>query len=263
MIRVLLNNDMFDRKLKMKKWWIDNPKISGFNVDYKLFVEDVNAESSYILGFLWADGNFTKNDLRIELVKDDILDIKPIFEKCGKWNYYERQRKKDGENFGKIQACLQTNNKPLCNFLRDMGYTEKYKGFSKIMEHIPKNYHSDFWHGFFDGDGCLYVNDKKNYFTLQFWSSIEQDWSGLIDYINNGCYKIWKYERIKKDGQIHKSSCLGVKNSHHIEHFLNMFYINGLIGLKRKHEKFLKIKLMNSNKKKKHPKTDYIYNHNR
>lgn len=242
-----------------KKKWSRKPKTTGFNVDYNLFTKDVNSEVSYIFGLLWADGNFNKDSLRIELVKEDILDIKPIFEKVGKWNYYERQRMRDGLNFGKIQGCLQTNNKPLCNFLREMGYTQKEQGFSAILKHIPKKYHTDFWHGFFDGDGCLYVNERKNCFTLQFWSSINQNWDGLIDYIDNNCYKIWKYERLKNNGNIHKSSCFGIKNSHHIEDFLNIFYINGLIGLKRKYEKFSIVKKINNNKKRKHPTNDYIY----
>jgi hypothetical protein len=122
--------------------------------------------------------------------------------------------------------------------------------------HGYTNHH--FWHGYFDGDGCLYINKSV---TLQFWSAIDQDWSSFCEYLveSNYNFRIWKYERKKADGKTHKSSCLGIKNTLKIQEFLSKFYDGGLIGLTRKYSKFLLLKDYIDNRKNKYPKTGSRY----
>jgi len=215
-----------------------------YRVDQEKFILNPTSIEAYILGFLWADGNIYKHTIKIELKQEDIENILPIFTMVGDWNYYERQRTKNGIPFGKLQASLNTSNKLLTAFLRSMDYDNKLNGPEKILCHLEKNLHIDFWHGFFDGDGSLYIEDKSPpTITLQFWSGLTQNWQSLINFLSeyNTLYKIWKYERVKTDGKIHSSSCLGVKNTLKIKYLLSLFYDRELIGLQRKYDKYLEL----------------------
>lgn len=215
-----------------------------YKIDHNKFIDEKCSEIAYILGYLWADGYIYKNQINIELCKDDVINILPIFNNVGVWNYYERQRTRNGLPFGKLQAKLNTSNKELVDFLSTMDYKDKENGPIKIIKHIGPDFEPDFWHGYFDGDGCLYIRkDTHSPLTLQFWSSIDQNWSSLIQYLNmyETSYKIWKYERLKPNGKIHRSSCFGVKNTLKIKLLLSTFYKSGLIGLDRKHEKYIEL----------------------
>lgn len=233
-----------------------------YKVSCDKFVNGVNSNIAYILGYLWADGGIYKNQITLELCKEDVVNILPIFESVGQWNYYERQRTKNGELFGKMQAKLNTSNKELVNFLSSMDYMDKEKGPIKILKHLGVDYEPDFWHGYFDGDGCLYIEKRKHgSLKLQFWSSIDQDWSSLIQYLNRYdiSHKIWKYERLKSNGKTHRSSCFGVKNTLKIQLLMSTFYKGGLIGLDRKYEKYIELCNKISNRTKKYPKSGKYY----
>lgn len=103
--------------------------------------------------------------------------------------------------------------------------------------------------------------DRIGTITLQFWSSIDQNWNSLVEYLNsfNINHKIWKYERIKSTGSVHKSSCIGIKNTIKIKQFLDIFYSTSLRGLKRKYEKYEKLCDVLNSRTRKYPSTDNRY----
>lgn len=237
-----------------------------FKVDHNKFLFDVDNYTSYILGFLWADGNIYKNSVNIELISEDIINVLPIFNHVGEWNLYNRQRTKDGIPFGKVQSKLNTSNKILTDFLLTMDYKNKEYGPYKILEHIGASNHKHFWHGFFDGDGCLYLEKKDDdtigTITLQFWSCINQDWNPLINYLDlyEIKHKIWKYERSNPNSSIHRSSCLGIKNTTKIKQFLDIIYSSTMIGLNRKYQKYIKLCSTLESRRRKYPESnDYYY----
>jgi hypothetical protein len=233
-----------------------------YRVDHTQFLTSINEELSYILGLLWADGTIYKNAINVELKKEDMLALLPTFESIGSWNYYERQRVKKGLPFGSVQSQLNTSNKHLVNFLISMDYKNKTVGPRKILQHIGDQYETCFWHGFFDGDGCLYIGNGANKsITLQFWSGIDQDWSPLTTFLqkHDTSYKIWKYERQKPSGVVHRSSCLGVKNTNSIRNILSLFYDKESKGLVRKYDKYLKLVENINNRKKKYPVGERYY----
>jgi len=113
-----------------------------YNVDEDLF-KDWNSESSWLLGYIYADGHVTKNDNLdftsevkdlLNKVKQALSSEHPIKERRG--NYY-------------INIC----SKEICDDLRELGLTSnKSDNLPNPPEEIV---FSDFLRGVIDGDGCV------------------------------------------------------------------------------------------------------------
>lgn len=194
----------------------------------------------YFLGFLWADGHLYKRG-RSSIIfcsEIDSNDIRNILLKIFKFSEYTRQAKnKDGSNFGKLGYRFNITDKILYSCLVKYGFLEKsFTSHKRVLDFIPENLHHYFWRGFFDGDGCLYTKHRR---SLAFWSTIEQDWSALINifqFLNIKDYSITKYSR--KQGK-HKSSTIELRKSNEIKIFLDYIYSDEIFGLTRKYNKYL------------------------
>ncbi len=208
------------------------------NVDENIFMNNFTKESVYLLGFIWGDGyiykNKNQNSINIECVSDDIIQLEPIINKTGLWKYYTRQREGRRE-----QTTVNTSNKELCDFLIENDYQIKSKvSPNKIWNLIPLEYQNYFILGWIDADGCFYRNDKNNASQFYISGSYEQDWSVLELLFNNMNIKYNIQRIINKKS---KYSCIRVTNKNDIIKIGNYIYID-IIPLRRKFEKFLKIK---------------------
>lgn len=136
-------------------------------------------ESCYVLGLLWADGYLinkgnNKYKVLIEMKEEDLLTILPIFEIFGKWNKSRRVRQNR-----KPQLTLSTSNKELYLFLENYGYCQKKTGSANILKSIRQDLQAYWIRGFFDGDGCCYINRSLSLYQCSFAGHYEQDWSFL------------------------------------------------------------------------------------
>jgi intein/homing endonuclease len=163
----------------------DIKRLEGYKGDSKTgsvytakFISDIDEYSAYILGFIWADGYVSKTHaISLEIKKDDALEIKDIIMKTGEWKIKERQRYKDGKEFGKMQLRYSASSKEVVQYLIDKSFSVKSEvSPSKILEMIPDNLKHYFWRGFFDGDGNLYIATKTEF---SFWGSYAQSWTDL------------------------------------------------------------------------------------
>ena len=121
----------------------------------KNIFKELNHESAYILGFCWADGNLTNNSLDIEIQEKDkyLLDK---FNKiiCNSENkIYKRDRNKS------ICYRLVITNKEMAETLRSIGFDKKN---SRIIPKINEEFIYSFIRGYFDGDGCVLINNKRS-----------------------------------------------------------------------------------------------------
>lgn len=179
-------------KLKMlpniKKKYTGKPN-NLCNVNPSKFENIVDKDVSYFLGLLWADGHiihYKRNyHIVLTMLEDDIMNIKWILDKVGKWNY--NKIKKGSENW-KNQIRITTNNKRIYDILYKYDFTKKSK-FSpeKLLNSIPNELHSYFYLGLIDGDGCFYIGRTKKSTVRQFSisSTYEQDWSYLEKLFNS------------------------------------------------------------------------------
>ena len=207
------------------------------NINESVFMENINSHSAYILGFFWADGYLYeyKNTYNIilEIVTEDYLDLKNIFDVAGRWSYTSRKR----ENWKEI-STIRCSNKDLFLYLKEMDYKEKTCP-SKILKNIPEKFHPAWFHGYFDGDGCYYINKNHYLRQLSFSGPYNTNWTFLEEKMNelNINYKI--QNRKSKKG--HKQSSLRCTKKQSLLDWEEYILSSGLIGLKRKREKIKEI----------------------
>lgn len=139
------------------------------NEDY---FEKINSpQKAYWLGFLYADGNISnQNILQFRLQTRDGYIIENFAKdlESGHSIYKEREGATTG-------ICIR-NNKIVEDLNKlGMGHRKTYDlDFPKIGEFIPKKYFDNFLIGFFDGDGCFrlvetkYTSKKTEYKSMNY-----------------------------------------------------------------------------------------------
>ena len=217
----------------------------AFNPD--MFIKALTKESSYVLGFLWADGHIstkTKNsEVLMEIVDEDLREIKRCMESTGAWRFHTRKR---GDNKPITRAVAHS--RELYEFLERHDYGEKStKSADKILSHIPEEFHRYFFRGLIDGDGCFYINEKQYLYQFSLASSFDQDWSYFTKFLDKiGVeYKIQKNSKLNKKGVLNQSSAVRATNKKYIAKLFECVYEgydSDKIGLPRKYEKALFIK---------------------
>jgi hypothetical protein len=198
---------------------------------------DITKDSNiYLLGFFWADGYVSNNNLSLEIVKNDMDDIIYLFDNYNSVKYTERQRYKNGLPFGNVQSRIRVSHKVSVKYLIDNDYKLKSTVDPyKILSLIPDEKKYLWWRGYFDGDGGFYCKTSSHSFTL--WGSYNQDYSSVCNLFTslNIKYTIRKY--IRKCGN---SSCVTIKKQKDIEKLGIYLYSQNIdIGLKRKYKKYL------------------------
>ena len=191
-------------------------------------------EFAYYLGFLWSDGSIKRDAIRLEIVKEDLMEIMDYLLKIDfiKFNTYSRQRFEFRPTFQ-----IYFSNAKLYDSFFSVYFNDKSNSSpTKLLEIIPEYLIGYFFNGLVDGDGNFYIS--KNCRTKQFSisSTYEQDWS----YIENLFSKlnIKKYEIRKRKNKNGQSSVVRVSNYDDIYRLYKFLYPNEFeIGLKRKYDK--------------------------
>ena len=192
-------------------------------------------EKAYWLGFLYADGCISDNDISIRL---HIQDEKHV-EKFKSFMQYEAPVK-----YSRPKVCnITIVNKYIAEDLIDKGCFRKKSSILKFPteNQVPNYLIRHFMRGYFDGDGCLSKDSKRNRYmfsvlgTLEFISSYQKI---LVDIC--GC-------NVTKLGQRHPDRCnnnytmtYGGKQS--INNILDFLYKDATVFLDRKYIKYLQFK---------------------
>ena len=191
-------------------------------------------ELAYFIGFFWADGYISdKGGIRIKIIKDDADQIFPIFLKLGDFKIYYQNRKNR-----KLQAEIYTNRVDIADQFKGLGkYPKTIESHQKIIDYIPQEYWAYFLRGYIDGDGCYYIQSKKNTFktTFSITSAYDQDWTGIQKLLEYFGLKTKVIQRQTKTGC---SSYIRNCNSQEIKSFVEKIYAEkDNIWLPRKYEK--------------------------
>lgn len=223
--------------------------VSSYKVDAEKFINIITPEVSYILGLLYADGNINGGQtISITSLKNDIDEIKWIFDSTGIWNYTTFQKTDKG---WREMAILETSNPILYQFLFNNDYAIKSGASAdKIIDKIPLELQHYFFLGFSDGDGCFYFkkcNSKKCLRQFTIVGPFNQNWKFIIKLLDNLNikYSYRQNSRVNENGNLSQNSSIRVCNKNGIIKFGNYIYKDielNHIGFNRKYDKFLDIK---------------------
>lgn len=139
-------------------------KQSNFNEAYFDTIDDEH--KAYWLGFIYADGNLTKNRLRIEIQSRDIEIINNLRKDLNSTNKIIICKNETKDNVG-IGFCSDKMAAALNRYGVVENKTFKLKNIPNIPQHLIRH----FIRGYFDGDGTVYINSKNNSLRVGFYGT--------------------------------------------------------------------------------------------
>jgi hypothetical protein len=211
------------------------------------FLNIIDPEVAYFLGFFWADGSITASNYSIALGlnKEDMEDIKWIFDKIGNWGVSEYNDPRST-----ISKKIVCSSKPLHSFFVEMDFLKKSTVSPfKILSKIPDNLKYLWWRGYFDGDGHC-SNIRSGSYHAGFCGSFDQDWSFVEDLFKNLNIKASLYKKNLESG---KSSYYAINNKKSVFSLFDYLYPdNDFINFKlnRKYNAFIWLKNQSFNNTK-------------
>ena len=115
---------------------------------------------AYVLGFIYADGIIYPSARGKYLVITSTDQF--IVRRIKKWlaSKHKIVRTKSTWPNGKDRFVLRVGNKAIYNSLSEVGLISS-KSLIVRMPDVPKSYFKDFVRGYFDGDGCVYLERSK------------------------------------------------------------------------------------------------------
>jgi len=152
----------------------------------------IDEDSAYWLGFLFADGYIYENRVRLRLKEGEILDKYKEFLGTTRPTYIMKHG--PGKKYIGYEVGFRSTK--IVNDLKRHGFLEKNKDRTMpLMEHI---YEKEFIRGYFDGDGCFYI-DPRGYLFVEITG-----YEPILNSIKNILLKegITKKDKLYKNGSI-------------------------------------------------------------
>lgn len=226
-----------------KQVLFNTPKAGEFTVDENLFINNLNYITSYLLGFIWADGylriekrqNGTKKyRIIIGINSEDAKYLQPLLETTGKWSTIHHKTPQKG----KPCTSFCSANTILGGFLESNDFNCKAtKSPDKILSKIPPELHHFFFLGYLDGDGCIFAKENNKHYCIAFTSDYNQDWT----FLSNLCKKLeckFTIKQVIRKTRKSQFSDFRINGYKNCILFGSFVYQNGQIGFPRKKEKF-------------------------
>jgi len=213
----------------------DGIKKNSCGVDYRLFIDNPDKYSAYILGLIWGDGCLSyigSYKIVIKCIESDLSEVLDVFDTTGKWTVLKIKAR----NNWKSQLEITTSNKILYQYLSSFNYLVKSGSNSLIQDALSENLQHYWWRGYLDADGCIYIHKKNRLYQVSFASTYEQDWAFCEQLFTKlGVnYQIKRRIFAKSKGSYIIAS--GRKNSKKI---LDYIYQGDIFGFSRKYQKYL------------------------
>jgi intein-encoded DNA endonuclease-like protein len=202
------------------------------------YFEVIDTEhKAYILGFLYADGNInlSKYQIRLRLAIKDREILQKISDCLGISKPLKLYNQK---LFGKIYPAYELSfyGKKMCEDLIKLGCVES-KTSKLIFPKLDETLIHHFIRGYFDGDGCITIDSKRDRANVSICSTPEFN-AEVLKFIRANSDVVggeYNHKNIDNYSEIHICG-----NRQALELF-QLLYKDSTIHLQRKYEKFRKV----------------------
>lgn len=195
------------------------------------FLDNIDTEEkAYFLGFMWADGNIRKDlsAFKISLHNQDI----DILRRFGQMIFKEEYPLYMDRQYPLLYVCSVS----LAKRLNDLGCTPNKTFTATFPNCISKDLERHFIRGMFDGDGCIYNNNKK--YVVDF-TGTQEICKSIIKILNkNNIHNITSY--VRHPDRNNNIVSIRIGSRYYVYNFLNYLYKDSNIYLKRKYDKYKK-----------------------
>jgi hypothetical protein len=190
---------------------------------------------AYFLGLLYADGNINRklNHITLKLKASDVKileDIKVAFEIRSKL-YFSKTKNPNADD----QYTLKIVNKKIKDNFIKHGVIPRKTWKLKFPFWLSEPLRSHFVRGYFDGDGCLYIDYKRSSASISICGTYEMC-SDLEFLLKNS---IGLNSQISSDKNIFR---IRIRRYSDVVTFCNWMYSNADLLLKRKYDKFQEVR---------------------
>lgn len=131
-------------------------------------------------------------------------------------------------------------NKLAINLLNNMNITSN-KTYTQIFPEIPDEYIYSFLRGVFDGDGCVYVSNKKcnGYYSISFTTASQQFAEGLKNKLQSLGYSPTVVLDSRRKDLEFKTYCIKLNKQKEVKSFMDNVYENSFgFYISYKHDKY-------------------------
>lgn len=132
-----------------------NENNKKYSVNSQFFL-NWSSDMAYILGFIYADGNLSKDKYRVRISSIDVEILQEISDVIES----DRPIVKEQNTLGSWYTMI-IDNREIYQTLESIGLTPN-KSLNCEVPVVPIEFKFDFIRGYFDGDGCVYAKTHKD-----------------------------------------------------------------------------------------------------
>lgn len=215
---------------------------SECNMRYKRnkhYFDEINTPNkAYILGLLYADGcnHILHNSITLTLQAEDVQVIERVKQEL-EYEGNIRFSAKDKPQY-KDKYILCINDEYMSNQLNKIGMVDNKSLILEFPKCVPMNLINHFVRGYFDGDGCIYLNKEIRKTEICIAGTLDMikrihDIAVLMNCPCSICHP-------KQCGESNTYT-LRINGYHNVKNFMNWMYDNADIKMERKYNKYLEV----------------------
>lgn len=209
-----------------------------YSVNKNFFSNYAAQESSWVLGWMYADGCVHNGRMTIRLNSNDIevlRKIKEVMEYTGPVYEHKCEVCKTGKT-----CSIGIYDEELIRTLKELGCTERKSLTLTYPWQIQWVSARHFIRGYFEGDGCVTFNKSRNYISIKF-KGTKEFLEGIKKRLER-CLEV-RSTICKTNNTVENVYDLYISGNNQSIRFLNWIYLGAKEGtiLKRKYDKALEL----------------------